>query len=125
MDPQVITAAGDAHVRTWDLAAGKCMTILTHHKKAVRALALSATDFSFASGSTDNIKKWKLPESRFVQNFAGHDAIINRLRGWLLWWWRAHRCCCSLALNDDGVLVSAADNGTIKVDGVHRACLSL
>ncbi len=98
VDPQVITGAGDAQVRTWDLAAGKCATILTHHKKAVRALALSASEFSFVSASPDNIKKWKLPEARFVQNFSGHDAIVN-----------------TMALNEDGVLISGADNGTIKM----------
>jgi pleiotropic regulator 1 len=96
-DPQIISVAGDATVRLWDVAAGKCHSVLTHHKKGVRGLALSRQEFSFVSGSPDNIKKFLLPEGQFVQNLSGHSSIIN-----------------SLALNDDGVLASCADNGTIK-----------
>jgi WD40 repeat protein len=77
--------------RLWDLAAGKTLTQLTHHKKSVRALAIHPTEFSFASGSAggNNIKKWKCPEGIFVHNFSGHDAIIN-----------------TLSVNADGVLFS-------------------
>jgi WD40 repeat protein len=56
-DPQVITCSADSTIRLWDLTAGKCMSTLTHHKKGVRALAISPTDFTFASGSPDNIKQ--------------------------------------------------------------------
>ena len=68
-------------VSLWDLAAGKTMVTLTHHKKSVRALAIHPTEYSFASGSAggNNIKKWKCPEGAFVFNFAGHNAIINTL----------------------------------------------
>ncbi|ELU38184.1 pre-mRNA-splicing factor PRP46 [Rhizoctonia solani AG-1 IA] len=84
----------------WDLAAGKTMTTLTHHKKSVRALAVHPTEFSFASGSAggNNIKKWKCPEGMFVHNFSGHDAIIN-----------------TLSVNAEGVLFSGGDNGTITL----------
>ncbi len=77
--------------RLWDLAAGKTLTQLTHHKKSVRSLAIHPTEFSFASGSAggNNIKKWKCPEGIFVHNFSGHDAIIN-----------------TMSVNADGVLFS-------------------
>ena len=67
--------------RLWDLAAGKTMVTLTHHKKSVRALAIHPTEYSFASGSAggNNIKKWKCPEGMFVFNFSGHNSIINTL----------------------------------------------
>ena len=67
--------------RLWDLAAGKTMVTLTHHKKSVRALAIHPTEYSFASGSAggNNIKKWTCPEGTFVFNFPGHNAIINTL----------------------------------------------
>jgi pleiotropic regulator 1 len=67
--------------RLWDLAAGKTMVTLTHHKKSVRALAIHPTEYSFASGSAggNNIKKWKCPEGAFVFNFSGHNSIINTL----------------------------------------------
>jgi WD40 repeat protein len=65
--------------RLWDLAAGKTMTTLTHHKKSVRALAIHPTEYSFASASAGGIKKWKCPEGTFVFNFSGHNAIINTL----------------------------------------------
>ena len=108
-DPQVITGSMDSTIRfvhsptelsvecrfrfnrLWDLAAGKTLTQLTHHKKSVRALTVHPTEFSFASGSTggNNIKKWMFPDGTFVHNFSGHDAIIN-----------------TLSVNEDGVLFS-------------------
>jgi WD40 repeat protein len=97
-DPQVITGSMDSTVRLWDLAAGKTMTTLTHHKKSVRSLAIHPTEYSFASGSAggNNIKKWKCPEGAFVFNFGGHNAIIN-----------------TLSVNAEGVFFSGGDNGTL------------
>ncbi|CAG8498188.1 15831_t:CDS:2 [Acaulospora colombiana] len=95
-DPQILTGSMDSTIRLWDLAAGKTLTTLTHHKKSVRALALHPSEFTFASGSADNIKQWKCPEGTFMQNFEGHRAIIN-----------------ALAVNADNVLFSGADNGSM------------
>lgn len=106
----------------WDLAAGKPRTVLTHHKKSVRALAQHAKQFAFIvrlepavrmdvgahpptpllyarvqSGSADHLKKWALPDGDFVHNYTGHSSIIN-----------------CLALNADDVLVSGGDDGTLK-----------
>ncbi|WVQ79211.1 pre-mRNA-splicing factor PRP46 [Cryptococcus sp. DSM 104549] len=99
-DPQIISGSMDSTVRLWDLAAGKCMTTLTHHKKSVRALAIHPTEYSFASASSggNNIKKWKCPEGIFVNNFVGHEAIIN-----------------TMSVNSEGVLFSGADNGTLTM----------
>merc|ERR1719203_327257 len=62
------------------------MTTLTHHKKSIRALAQPTYENTFISGAADTLK-----------NFSGHNAVIN-----------------ALAINEDGVVVSAADNGTIN-----------
>lgn len=78
-NPQVLTGSMDTTIRLWDLAAGKTMTTLTHHKKSVRTLTIHPTEFTFASGSADNIKQWKCPEGNFIQNFEGHHSIINAL----------------------------------------------
>ena len=51
--------------------------------------------FCFASGSPDNIKIWKLPDGNFLQNFTGHQAIVN-----------------TLTVNSDGVMVSG---GTLYI----------
>ena len=95
-DPQIITGSYDSTIKLWDLTAGKCMTTLTHHKKAVRALAMPSFENTFLSGAADNLKKWQTKEGRFIKNFSGHKAVIN-----------------ALAINDDGVTVSCADNGTM------------
>ena len=98
VEPQVVSGAMDNTVRLWDLAAGKARTVLTHHKKSVRALAAHAREFSFVSGAADNIKKWALPDGVFVSNLSGHNSIVN-----------------ALALNEDGVLVSGGDDGSLKM----------
>jgi len=95
-DPQILTGSYDTTIRLWDLKMAKTITTLTHHKKSVRALIFRHDHSSFASGATDNIKQWSLPEGNFVQNLSGHDSIVN-----------------CLATNKYSVLVSGADNGTL------------
>ncbi|CAM9391179.1 unnamed protein product [Choristocarpus tenellus] len=105
VEPQVITGSHDCQVKLWDLVAGKAMTTLTHHKKAVRALKMHPKEFSFVSAAADNMKKWQaspllishsLLDGVFLNNISGHNTIIN-----------------TLAVNEDGVLVSGGDNGSL------------
>lgn len=96
-EPQIITGSHDSTMRLWDLAAGKSMCTLTHHKKSVRSVVLHPTLYMWASASPDNIKQWKCPSGEFVQNLSGHNSILN-----------------SLAVNEDGVLVSGGDNGSLQ-----------
>lgn len=97
VDPQIISASVDSTIRTWDLAAGKCSATLTNHKKGVRALVRHPREFSFASASADNIKTWGLPDGTFMRNLSGgHDKLVN-----------------ALAVNEDGVLVSGGDDGSV------------
>ncbi|CAN8012264.1 unnamed protein product [Ixodes pacificus] len=95
-EPQVLTGSHDCTIRLWDLVAGKSRVTLTHHKKSVRALLVHPKLYAFASGGPDNIKQWKCPDGKFIQNLSGHNAIVN-----------------CLGMNDDGVLVSGGDNGTL------------
>ncbi|XP_055491277.1 pleiotropic regulator 1 [Leucoraja erinacea] len=97
-EPQIITGSHDTTIRLWDLVAGKTRVTLTNHKKSVRSLILHPRQYTFASGSPDNIKQWKCPDGVFIQNLPGHNAIIN-----------------TLSVNSDGVLVSGADNGTMHL----------
>ena len=101
-DPQVITGSYDNTIKLWDLAAGKCMTTLTHHKKAIRALAMPSFENTFMSGAADVLKKWQAKDGRLIKNMSGHNSVIN-----------------ALAINDDGVAVSAADDGTMNFWDYH------
>ncbi|XP_024542527.1 protein pleiotropic regulatory locus 1 isoform X2 [Selaginella moellendorffii] len=96
-DPQVVTGSHDCTVKLWNLAAGKTLSTLTFHKKSVRALALHPLQPAFASASADNIKKFSLPRGEFVHNMLSQQkAIVN-----------------CMALNEENVLVTGGDNGSI------------
>ena len=62
--------------------------------------------FCFASGSPDNIKLWKLPDGNFLQNFTGHQAIVN-----------------TLAVNSDDVLVSGGNSVPVWFSHIAHALL--
>uniref|UniRef100_A0A7S3ZBZ8 Guanine nucleotide-binding protein subunit beta-like protein n=1 Tax=Lotharella globosa TaxID=91324 RepID=A0A7S3ZBZ8_9EUKA len=95
--PQVITGSHDNTIRLWDLTKGATHATLTNHKKSVRAMLIHPKEYTFCSGAADNLKVWKCPDGVFMRNISGHDAIVN-----------------SIAINRDNVLVSGADNGTLK-----------
>ncbi|CAD5195461.1 unnamed protein product [Musa acuminata subsp. malaccensis] len=96
-DPQVVTGSHDSTIKFWDLVAGNTMATLTHHKKSVRAMALHPKERAFASASADNIKKFNLPKGEFLHNMLlQQKTIIN-----------------SMAVNEDGVLATAGDNGSL------------
>ncbi|KAJ8426815.1 hypothetical protein Cgig2_022596 [Carnegiea gigantea] len=113
-DPQVVTGSHDTTIKFWDLRhGGKTMLTLTHHKKSVRAMALHPKEYGantltsavltfltmnlFASASADNIKKFTLPKGEFMHNMLSQQkTIIN-----------------SMAVNEDGVLATAGDNGSL------------
>ncbi|KAL0486658.1 pre-mRNA splicing factor prp46 [Acrasis kona] len=93
-DPQIVTGSQDSTVRLWDLRTGKTRATLTNHKKSVRALAVHPNEYTFASASSDHLKKWQCPDGVFLQNFTGHEKIIN-----------------TISVNADNVLVSGSDDG--------------
>lgn len=78
-EPQVITGSNDTTIRTWDLAAGKKINVLTNHKKSIRSLVIHPTEYTFASAGADNVKKWQCPEGRFMHNFQPNNSILNAI----------------------------------------------
>ena len=60
-------------------------------------LAAHPREHTFASGGADNIKKYRLPEGEFLHNMLQQQrAIVN-----------------CMAVNEDGVMASGADNGSL------------
>ncbi|CAI8025060.1 Pleiotropic regulator 1, partial [Geodia barretti] len=99
----LLTGGRDATARVWDMRTKACIHTLGGHTNTVADILTQAPNpqtpflrFCFASGSPDNIKIWKLPDGNFLQNFTGHQSIVN-----------------TLAINSDGVLVSGGDNGSL------------
>ncbi|KAF9613122.1 hypothetical protein IFM89_005601 [Coptis chinensis] len=73
------------------------MVTLTQHKKSVRAMVQHPRERSFASASAGNIKKFNLPHGELQHNFLTQQkTIIN-----------------AMAVNQDGVLSTAGDNGSL------------
>jgi pleiotropic regulator 1 len=95
-EPQVVSGSMDSTIRLWDLKMGTTRAVLTNHKKSVRAMVVHPNEYTFLSASSDHLKKWKCPEGKFLQNFTGHNTIIN-----------------TVAVNSDGVTMSGGDNGSM------------
>lgn len=98
--PQVTTGSHDCTVKLWDLVAGKCYTTLTHHQKSIRALAAAPValgERTFVSAAADGVRKWQGKNGRYLQTLSGHQAILN-----------------AAAIQDDGVLVTGGDDGTMR-----------
>jgi pleiotropic regulator 1 len=87
----------DTTVRIWDIVAGKCVDTLTNHKKSIRSMIIHPREYTFCTAASDNIKVWKCPEGKFLRNISGHHQIVN-----------------TVAMNSDNVLVSGADDGSLK-----------
>jgi len=97
-DPQITTGSYDSTIKLWDLIAGKCQTTLTHHQKSVRAMVAPSFENTFVSGAADCVKQWQGRDGKFLKNMSNHNAKIVD----------------SLAVNDDGVLVSGGDDGSMQ-----------
>ena len=96
-DPQIVTGSMDSTIKLWDLVAGKCMTTLTHHQKSIRALVEPSFENTFVSGATDCLKYWQAKDGKFLKSYTGHKAVVN-----------------AMAVNEDGVLVSGGDDGSMN-----------
>lgn len=97
--PQIITGSNDCTIKLWDIRNGKSFKTLTHHKKSIRSLLIPENNYSFISGGSDNIKEWSCPEGDFLRNIVKREDRSEILN--------------SIALNEDGVLVSGGEDGKL------------
>lgn len=104
-NPQVITGSHDCTVKLWDLAAGKCYTTLTHHSKAIRSLTKPSFENTFVSGAADCLKKWQGKDGKFLQSIT--EPSIREAKN------NKNVIVHTVAVNDDGVLISGRDDGSI------------
>jgi len=95
--PAVVTGSHDKQIRCWDLSMGKASSVLTHHKKSIRSLFFHPEEYTFCSGSGDNIKVWKCPEGRFVRNFEKKPPSITN----------------AMCINADNVVATGHDTGQL------------
>lgn len=95
-EPQIISGASDCTVKLWDIVSGKPMKTLTKHKKSIRSVKFHSEEYTFLSAAADNLKLWRCPDGEFLRHFEGHEAIIN-----------------DFAINQDNVMVTGADNGSL------------
>jgi WD40 repeat protein/beta-lactamase regulating signal transducer with metallopeptidase domain len=69
---QIVTAAEDNTVRTWDAATGRPLAVLRHDGN-VRGLAVSRDGRTIASSSTDDtVRLWNLTDGNEGHRLAGH-----------------------------------------------------
>lgn len=97
-EPHIITGSHDQTIRCWDITVGRPFVVLTHHKKSIRSLFFHSKEYTFCSGSGDNIKVWKCPESKFLRNF-------NK---------RPHSMINTLAINHKNILVAGHQTGHLS-----------
>eukprot|EP01017_Pseudomicrothorax_dubius_P030250 TRINITY_DN3757_c0_g1_i4.p1 TRINITY_DN3757_c0_g1~~TRINITY_DN3757_c0_g1_i4.p1 ORF type:complete len:268 (-),score=59.20 TRINITY_DN3757_c0_g1_i4:51-815(-) len=95
-EPQLVSGSHDTTVRLWDIGTGRSVETLTNHKKAVRGMCFHHSEYTFATAAADNLKVWKCPEGTFLRNISGHNGIVN-----------------AVAVNEDDVLASCGDNGSL------------
>ena len=95
-EPQIITGSHDKMIRFWDIRNGSSTKALTQHKKGVRSLVNHHIEHTFASAGSDKIRIWKQPDGDQLRTIDDHNTVIN-----------------ALALNEDNVLASGGDNGSI------------
>jgi pleiotropic regulator 1 len=69
---------------------------LTRHAKAVRAVLVHPTQWSFVSASQDAVIKWAGAECDSFKKFCGNQEIVK-----------------AMAINQDDVFVTTGDDGTM------------
>ena len=93
-------ASGDRTVRVWDVAAAKCVAVLTGHTDEVFSAAFHPDGNRLASAGRDRaIWLWDLSTGEEVARLGGHTNYVF-----------------SLAFSPDGTtLVSGSGDGTVRI----------
>ena len=101
---RIASASSDGTVRTWDIATGNRINVLSGHANAVSSIAFSPDGRILVSASDDRaIKLWDVNSGTELATLNGHtDAVID------------------IAFSPDGSwIASASTDGTVKIWNVN------
>ena len=95
--PFIISGSMDQSIRVWDNRMMKSLKVLTFHSKAVSKVLYDHLSNRVISAGRDAIKYWTMDNFDLLYDLSTHKGHSVR----------------DLSLNNDGVLVSVADDGTM------------
>ncbi|MCM1982017.1 WD40 domain-containing protein [Lyngbya confervoides] len=96
---QLVSGSGDGTAKIWSLKTGDCLQTLRGHRDTIWSVAYSRSGSLIATGGNDGtLRLWDSGSGALLRTLYGHDSA--------LW---------ALVFRQNGQIISASQEGTIKV----------